>query len=60
MKRYGYPLWQFATHSPEIRAWCWETRDLVGVPWRLSNWHTVSVSTRAGVARPDQLIGLKS
>jgi hypothetical protein len=30
------------------------------VPWRQSNWKTISVSTRAGVARLDELIGLKS
>lgn len=59
MKRYEYPRWQFVNYSPEIRRWCCEALDLVGVPWRLSNWHTVSVSTRAGVARLDGLIGLK-
>lgn len=59
MKRYEYPRWQFVNHSPEIRQWCCESLDVVGVPWRLSNWNTVSVSTRAGVARLDGLIGLK-
>jgi hypothetical protein len=29
------------------------------VPWRQSNAHHISVSTRAGVARLDALIGLK-
>ena len=28
--------------------------------WRRSNWKTISVSTRAGVARLDELIGLKA
>jgi hypothetical protein len=59
LKRYDYPRWQFVNHSPEIRQWCCEALDLVGVPWRLSSWKTVSVSTRAGVARLDELIGLK-
>jgi len=33
--------------------------DLVGVPWRQSSWKTISVSTRTGVARLDELIGPK-
>jgi hypothetical protein len=32
----------------------------VGVPWRRSNRRTISVSTRGGVARLDELIGLKT
>ncbi len=60
LKRYDYPRWQFTNHSAEIRGWCCEALDLVGVPWRASNWKTISVSTRAGVARLDELIGLKS
>jgi hypothetical protein len=32
----------------------------VEVPWRHSNAKTISVSTRAGVVRLDDLIGLKS
>ncbi len=59
MKRYDYPRWQFVNHSAEIRQWCCEALDAVGVPWRLSSWKTVSVSTRAGVARLDELIGQK-
>jgi hypothetical protein len=59
LKRYDYPRWQFVNHSPEIRQWCCEALDAVAVPWRLSSWTTVSVSTRAGVARLDELIGLK-
>ena len=60
LKRYDYPRWQFTNHSSEIRGWCCQALDLVGVPWRASNWKTSSVSTRAGVARLDELIGLKS
>ena len=33
--------------------------DLAGIPWRRSNRKTISVSTRAGVARLDELIGRK-
>jgi hypothetical protein len=59
-KRYDYPRWQFVNNSEDIRRWCTEALDLVGVPWRASSWKTISVSTRAGVARLDELIGLKS
>jgi hypothetical protein len=59
-KRYDYPRWQFTNHSADIRGLCCWALDLAGVPWRQSNWKTISVSTRAGVARLDELIGLKS
>jgi len=59
LKRYDYPRWQFTNNSVEIRAWCCEALDLIEVPWRQSNWKTISVSTRAGVARLDELIGPK-
>jgi hypothetical protein len=51
--------WEFVNHSADIRRWCAETLDLVEVPWRQSSWRCISVSTRAGVARLDALIGLK-
>ena len=59
VKRYEYPRWQFTNCSAEIRQWCCDALDLVGVPWRRSNAKTISVSTRAGVARLDDLIGRK-
>lgn len=59
MKRYDYPRWQFTNSSADIRELCCWALDLVGVAWRQSNWKTISVSTRAGVARLDELIGLK-
>lgn len=59
MKRYDYPRWQFTNVSVDIRELCCWALDLVGVPWRQSNHKTISVSTRAGVARLDDLIGLK-
>jgi hypothetical protein len=59
-KRYDYPRWQFTNASADIRGLlCWAL-DLVDVPWRQSNPRVISVSTRAGVARLDELIGLKS
>jgi hypothetical protein len=60
LKRYDYPRWQFTNYSAEIRGWCCDALDLVDVPWRQSNHKTISVSTRAGVARLDELIGLKA
>ena len=60
MKRYDYPRWQFTNNSGDIRELCCWALDLTGVPWRQSNWKTISVSTRAGVARLDAMIGLKT
>ena len=59
-RRYDYPRWQNTFVSPEIRGWCCDALDLVGVPWRQSNAKTISVSTRAGVARLDELLGPKA
>ena len=59
-KRYDYPRWQFVNESEEIKQWCCAALDLAGIPWRRSSRTTVSVSTRAGVARLDQLVGPKS
>lgn len=58
-KRYYYPRWQFTNVSADIRELCCWALGLVDVPWRQSNHKTISVSTRAGVARLDELIGLK-
>jgi hypothetical protein len=58
-KRYDYPRWQFVNHSDDIRRWCTEALDLLEIPWRQSSWKTISVSTRAGVARLDELVGPK-
>ena len=60
VKRYDYPRWQFTNNSSDIRAICCRALDAVDVPWRQSNWKTISVSTRVGVARLDALIGLKA
>jgi hypothetical protein len=58
-KRYEYPRWQFTNHSAEIIGWCQQALDLVDVPWRMSSWKTLSVSTREGVALLDELVGPK-
>ena len=59
-KRYDYPRWQFVNESAEIRQWCCDALDLLDIPWRQSNRKTISVSTRAGVARLDELVGPKT
>jgi hypothetical protein len=59
-KRYDYRAGSSPNVSAEIRGWCCDALDLVGVPWRQSNAKTFSVSTRAGVARLDELLGLKA
>jgi len=59
-RRYDYPRWQFVNASEEILGWCGDALDIVDVPWRRSGRRTVSVSTRAGVRRLDELIGPKS
>jgi hypothetical protein len=59
-KTYRYPRWQFTNVSEEILGWCGDALDLVDVPWRRSNAKTLSVSTRAGVVRLDELVGPKS
>ena len=56
---YEYARWQFVNHSAEIREWCTVALDLLGIPWRRSNWKTISVSRRSGVAALDDLIGQK-
>ena len=59
LKRYDYPRWQFTNVSADIRELCCWALDLVDVPWKQSNHKTISVSTRAAVARLDTLIGMK-
>ncbi|WP_238997793.1 hypothetical protein [Nocardioides limicola] len=56
----GYPdrFLRGLFHSDGCRATSWAL-DLVDVPWRQSNWRTISVSRRDAVARLDELIGLK-
>ena len=58
-KRYDYGRWQLSNCSEEILQWCGEALDLLGVPWRRSSRKHLSVSTRAGVALLDELIGPK-
>jgi hypothetical protein len=60
LRRYEYARWQFSNRSEDILGLCCWALDLVGVRWRRSSRHHVSVSTRADVARLDDLIGPKA
>jgi hypothetical protein len=59
-KRYEYARWQFVNESADIMLWCGQALDRLAIPWRQTNRRTLSVSTRAGVERLDELIGPKS
>lgn len=59
-RTYVYPRWQFVNVSDDIRGLCAWALDLVEIPWRQSNWKTISVSRRDAVAALDALIGPKS
>jgi hypothetical protein len=59
-KRYDYPRWQFTNNSEDIQNLCCAALDRLHIPWRQSFWKTISVSTREGVARLDEMIGLKA
>ncbi|MEU0316201.1 helix-turn-helix domain-containing protein [Nocardioides sp. NPDC006273] len=59
-RTYVYPRWQFVNVSDDIRGLCAWALDLVEIPWRQSNWRTISVSRRDAVAALDALIGPKS
>lgn len=59
-KRYEYARWMFTNNSADIRQWCTDTLDLLGIRWRKPSWKTIAVSDREGVARLDALVGPKS
>lgn len=59
VKRHDYSRWQFSNRSDDIHRICQAALDAVGIPWRRSSTVHTSVSTRAGVAALDDLIGLK-
>jgi hypothetical protein len=59
-KRYDYPRWQFTNNSLDIQRFCTGALDTLAIPWRQSNWKTVSVSRREGVATLDRIVGPKA
>jgi hypothetical protein len=56
---YEYPRYLFDNQSEDILSLCSETLDLLGVAWRFSRPHTISVARREAVARLDEFVGPK-
>jgi hypothetical protein len=59
-KRYDYPRWQFVNNSTDIRRFCCDALDALDIAWKQSNWKTISVSRREGVALLDRIVGPKA
>jgi hypothetical protein len=59
IKRYDYPRWQFSNGSEDNHLICQDALDAVAIAWRRSSPKHTSVSTHAGVATLDQLVGIK-
>jgi hypothetical protein len=58
-KVYAYPRYMFSNRSRDIHAIFTDHLDQLGIAWRWSNDHTVSVARRAAVARLDEFVGPK-
>lgn len=58
-KVYAYPRYSFSNRSREIHSIFAEHLALLGIEWRWSNGHTISVSRRPSVARLDAFVGPK-
>lgn len=58
-KVYAYPRYMFSNRSKDIHAIFGEHLNLLGIPWRWSNAHTISVARRAAVTRLDEFVGPK-
>ena len=58
-KVYAYPRYMFSNRSPQIHAIFTEHLDLLGIEWRWSNGHTISIARRGSVARLDAFVGPK-
>jgi hypothetical protein len=56
---YTYPRYMFSNRSREIHAIFSEHLDQLGIAWRWSNAHTISVARREAVARLDEFVGPK-
>ena len=56
-KVYAYPRYTFSNRSLQIHGIFTEHLDLLGIEWRWSNGHTLSVARRASVARLDEFVG---
>ena len=58
-KVYVYPRYMFSNRSRQIHGIFTEHLDLLGIEWRWSNDHTISVARRDSVARLDAFVGPK-
>jgi hypothetical protein len=58
-KVYAYPRYMFSNRSLQIHGIFAEHLDLLGIEWRWSNAHTISVARRASVAKLDRFVGPK-
>ena len=58
-KVHAYPRYMFSNRSRQIHAIFTEHLDLLGIEWRWSNDHTISVARRDSVARLDAFVGPK-
>jgi hypothetical protein len=58
-KVYAYPRYMFSNRSRDIHAIFGDHLDLLGVAWRWSNDHTISIARRDAVARLDEFVGPK-
>ena len=58
-KVYAYPRYMFSNRSRDIHAIFTTHLDQLGIAWRWSNDHTISVARREAVARLDEFVGPK-
>jgi transcriptional regulator with XRE-family HTH domain len=58
-KVYVYPRYMFSNRSRQIHGIFTEHLDLLGIQWRWSNGHTISIARRESVARLDAFVGPK-
>jgi hypothetical protein len=58
-KVYAYPRYMFSNRSHHIHAIFCDHLDQLGIAWRWSNDHTISIARRNAVARLDEFVGMK-
>ena len=58
-KVYAYPRYMFSNRSRDIHAILTDHLDRLGIAWRWSNDHTISIARREAVARLDEFVGPK-
>ena len=54
-----YPRYMFSNRSRQIHGIFTEHLDLLGIEWRWSNDHTISIARRDSVAKLDAFVGPK-